>query len=405
MLVPLDAATAAVAGGKAGTLGRLVRAGFAVPAGVVVPLEAYRAAARRVGVGGLVRHGRYEAAQDALAHADVAAFGPDVERALAGLGGGAVAVRSSATGEDGPVRSAAGQHLTVLGVQGAGAVLDAVRACWASLWSPRAVAYRRLGGDPDEPGTAVLVQRHVDADVAGVLFTGGGDADPVVVEASWGLGESVVGGVVTPDRYVVDASGAVDATAGRKLTRVDRAGGRVVSREVPGAQARARCLGDDAVRELARLGRDLAATLGGPQDVEWALAGGVVHVLQARPVTAALPTGAAGAPAAGEVLVGVPGSRGVRRGRVRVVAGPEGFAAVRPGEVLVCRFTDPSWTRLFEVVAAVVTQTGGVLSHAAVVAREHGIPAVLAVPAALVALHDGDLVEVDGSAGTVRRVP
>ena len=92
----------------------------------------------------------------------------------------------------------------------------------------------------------------------------------------------------------------------------------------------------------------------------------------------------------------------MRRGPVRVVAGPEGFGDVRPGDVLVCRFTDPAWTRLFGVVAAVVTQTGGVLSHAAVVAREHGIPAVLAVPGVLAALGDGDRVEVDGTAGTVR---
>ncbi|WP_258726278.1 PEP/pyruvate-binding domain-containing protein [Cellulomonas sp. NS3] len=442
MLVPLEDATAAVAGGKAGTLGRLVRAGLPVPPGVVVPLDVYRATAERLAVEELVRRGGPGAAQRALARADLApGFLAAVERALARLGGGPVAVRSSATGEDGATRSAAGQHLTRLGVRGAGDVVDAVRACWASLWSPEAVAYRRLDDGHDAPATAVLVQRHVDADVAGVLFTGDAPGDPVVVEASWGLGESVVGGLVTPDRHVVHASGAVGTRVGAKATRVDRDGAGVGTAAVPDALAAARCLDDAAVRGLADLGRELATLLGGPQDVEWALAGGVVHVLQARPVTAGLPrlrglpdvpevraagdgdraaavptsdpsvavtagaaTTDAATCAAGPVLRGVPGSRGVRRGPVRVVTGPEGFAAVRSGDVLVCRFTDPAWTRLFGVVAAVVTQTGGVLSHAAVVAREHGTPAVLAVPGVLVALRDGDDVEVDGTAGTVRLV-
>ncbi|MBB2922737.1 PEP/pyruvate-binding domain-containing protein [Cellulomonas cellasea] len=474
MLVPLEDATVDVAGGKAGTLGRLLRAGLPVPAGVVVPLAVYRAAAQRLDVPGLARRGGPRAAQEALEAVDLPrALVDELARALLRLGDGPVAVRSSATGEDGATRSAAGQHLSRLGVRGVDEVVDAVRACWASLWSPEAVAYRRLddahdadgprvahatarsggaretadfqgardadaslgapgvAGSRDTPATAVLVQRHVDADVAGVLFTGRTPGDPVVVEASWGLGESVVGGIVTPDRHVVGAGGAVDTLVGAKVARVDRAGVGVVRTAVPDGLAGARCLDDAAVRGLAGLGRELAALLGGPQDVEWALAGGVFHLLQARPVTAALPGApgrgadasagdgsvgvapAVGGPAparderdagAGDVLVGVPGSRGLRRGPVRVVAGPGDFAAVQPGDVLVCRFTDPAWTRLFGVVAAVVTQAGGVLSHAAVVAREHGIPAVLAVPAALVALRDGELVEVDGSAGTVRRV-
>lgn len=445
MLLPLEDATVAVAGGKAGTLARLVRAGLRVPPGVVVPLDVYRATAQRLDLEGLVRRGGPEAAQRALARADLPpVFLSEVERALVRLGDGPVAVRSSATGEDGATRTAAGQHLTCLAVRGAGAVVDAVRACWASLWSPEAVAYRRLDDAPDAPATAVLVQRHVDADVAGVLFTGAAAGAPVVVEASWGLGESVVGGFVTPDRHVVRASGAVETQVGAKSTRVDRAGAGVGTAVVPDALATARCLDDVAVRGLADLGRDLAALLGGPQDVEWALTGAVVHVLQARPVTAGLPgrgsgdgagagadrattasaagTSVAAQPLAaqplaaaplaapplpatattGPVLRGVPGSRGVRRGPVRVVTGPEGFGAVRPGDVLVCRFTDPAWTRLFGVVAAVVTQTGGVLAHAAVVAREHGIPAVLAVPGVLAVLRDGDRVEVDGTAGTVR---
>lgn len=414
MLVPLPEATADVAGAKAGTLGVLLRAGLPVPPGVVVPFAAWRAAAERLDVARLARAEEPDAVRRVVARA---AVDPALEAALAqalhDLGGGPVAVRSSAAGEDTAERSAAGQHLTRLGVTGPVDVVEAVRACWTSLWSPEAVAYRRLTGPDAAPGTAapetaVLVQRHVDADVAGVLFTAAADG-PVVVEASWGLGETVVGGLVTPDRYVVDAAGRVDPVVGSKCTRLDRSGTGLVTTPVAGERRTVRCLDDDAVRRLARLGRHLAALRGGPQDVEWAVAGGAVHVLQARPVTADLPRGRSGEPVGppdgarvGRVLVGVAGSRGVRRGVVRVVDGPDGFGAVRPGDVLVCRFTDPAWTRLFDVVAAVVTEVGGLLSHAAVVAREHGIPAVLAVPGVLVALRDGDRVEVDGAAGTVR---
>ncbi|KGM00445.1 PEP/pyruvate-binding domain-containing protein, partial [Cellulomonas cellasea] len=309
MLVPLEDATIDVAGGKAGTLGRLVRAGLPVPAGVVVPLAVYRAAAQRLDVPGLVRLGGPRAAQRALEAVDLPRMLVDeLARALVRLGDGPVAVRSSATGEDGATRSGAGQHLSRLGVRGVDEVVDAVRACWASLWSPEAVAYRRLdddqdvggpraardavssggsredlgsggsratagfpgsrhasgsvgapdaAGSRDAPETAVLVQRHVDADVAGVLFTGRAPGDPVVVEASWGLGESVVGGHVTPDRHVVDAAGAVDTVVGAKVTRADRAGASVVRTAVPDGLAGARCLDDAAVRGLAGLGRDL----------------------------------------------------------------------------------------------------------------------------------------------------
>lgn len=417
MLVPLAEATAEVAGAKAGTLGVLLRAGLPVPPGAVVPLAACRAATERLDVARLVRTAGPEAVRQAVTRAVLdPALAAELTRAVHDLGGGPVAVRSSATGEDSPERSAAGQHLTTLGVTGTSEVLDAVRACWASLWSPEAVAYRRLAAVTTPPETAVLVQRHVDADVAGVLFTGAPDA-PVVVEASWGLGEPVVGGLVTPDRYVVDAAASaeahvdahVHAVVGTKATRLDRSGSRLVTTDVAAGSRAARCLDDAAVRRLARLGRHLATLLGCPQDVEWALVGGAVHVLQSRPVTAEVPHRRVGGLAtppddtrATQVLMGVPGSRGVRRGTVRVVGGPDGFGAVQPGDVLVCRFTDPAWTRLFGVVAAVVTEVGGVLSHAAVVAREHGIPAVLAVPGVLAALRDGDRVEVDGTAGTVR---
>jgi pyruvate,water dikinase len=384
VLIDLADAETATSGGKAAVLGRLLRAGLPVPLGFVVPTTAY--ASVDAAQGASVSPALFDAISRALGR-------------LAGPSGEAhVAVRSSAIGEDTAEATAAGQHDTFLGVSGPDRVADAVRGCWASVWSARAVAYRRRAADVGVPATAVLVQRLVDADVAGVMFTGA----EVRIEASWGLGASVVGGRVTPDSWVVSGEAVVHRSLGAKRERVDRGDQRVVAREVPRADRERFCLADDDVVRLAALGRETARLLGAPQDIEWAFAGGRIWILQARPITTALPAAPASRAADDSALSGTPGSAGVAVGPARVVRGPADFGRVRPGDVLVCRTTDPAWTPLFGVVAAVVTETGGLLSHAAIVARELGLPAVLAVPDAMTALPDGATVEVDGGAGRVR---
>jgi pyruvate,water dikinase len=151
---------------------------------------------------------------------------------------------------------------------------------------------------------------------------------------------------------------------------------------------------------LARLGQRIAAARGGAQDVEWAISGGSIWILQARPVTAALPAPSAASSSAG-ALAGTPGSHGTATGTARIVRGPGDFSRVHPGDILICPYTDPAWTPLLRVAAGVVTETGGVLSHAAIVAREYRIPAVLGIPNATTRLHDGTTVTIDGTAGTV----
>ncbi|MBO3089973.1 PEP/pyruvate-binding domain-containing protein [Cellulomonas dongxiuzhuiae] len=393
MLVALADAEPSTCGGKAGTLGRLVRAGLPVPDGWVVPFAAGRAARPDALPPGL---------RDELA------------RALRALGDPPVAVRSSAGDEDGTHASAAGQYATVLAVQGLDAVADAVRACWASLGSRRAVAYRAAtaSAPDDDPVMAVLVQRLVDAQVSGVMFTPDAPGGATVLEAAWGLGAGVVAGTVTPDAYRVAADGAVTCAVADKRTRVDRSAARVTTSDVPTPDRTRRTLDDDAVHALAALGRRVADLLGGAQDVEWAVADGTAWVLQARPVTAALPappgpdvtTWAHSSPTAPGLptpLVGTPGSRGTATGPARIVRGPADFPRVRPGDVLVCPWTDPAWTPLLRMAAGVVTETGGVLSHAAIVARERGVPAVLGVAGATTTLTDGDTLTIDGAAGTV----
>ncbi|MCK9794018.1 PEP-utilizing enzyme [Isoptericola sp. 4D.3] len=378
LTVPLDRATAAH-GGKAAGLGALRRAGLTVPDGFVVP-ESVTA--------------------DDLPHA--------VGQGLAGLLGaagetGAVAVRSSATDEDGPRASAAGQYETVLGCVGVADVVAGVLACRASAHGPRATAYRAATAAGELcPGVAVVVQPLVDAGAAGVLFTDGGHT---VIEASWGLGESVVRGAVEPDRFTVAGGAVVDRRVGTKRTRVDRSASGTATRDVPLPDQARPCLDDATVLRLAALGQQVTDLRGGRQDVEWAVDDdGAVWLLQARPVTAPLPAPRGEhdlAHNAGVVLAGTAGSPGRAAGPPRAVRGPDDFAAVRPGDVLVCRETDPAWTPLFGVAAAVVTETGGLLSHAAIVARELGLPAVLGVPGATDALRGAATITVDGDAGTV----
>ncbi len=413
MLLPLAEATPATSGGKAAALGALLRAGLPVPPGVVVPVAACRAAATASITDG-VSSGDPAAARPPVGPWPLS---PDllaaIAAALPGLGGRAVAVRSSSTGEDTAADSGAGQHDSFLGVEGADAVAERVRDCWASLWSDRAAAYRAARGDDGEPATAVVVQRHVDAEASGVLFTADpGSPDAVaVVEASWGLGSTVVGGLVDPDTYVVTRGRVVDRAVGTKRTRADRGPGGTVTTDVPAGLRGRPCLDDDAVRRLVVLGERAAAAVGRDRvDVEWAVHDGTLWLLQARPVTADLPDRRVRRPALGpghagsraaDTLRGTPGSAGRATGPVRVVHGPEDFRRVRPGDILVCRFTDPAWTPLFGVVGGVITETGGRLSHAAIVAREHRIPAVLGVPAAMTTLSDGQSVTLNGTTGTI----
>ncbi|GAA4773370.1 phosphoenolpyruvate synthase [Actinomycetospora chlora] len=290
---PADPATLGRVGGKAANLGALVRAGLPVPDGVCLTTAAYRAA-----VGSALDALLAEPDADVLgekARAAVLALPvPDAvaDAVRAACPDGPVAVRSSATAEDLPDASFAGQQDTYLNVVGPDAVLDAVRRCWASLWTDRAVAYRAARGiDHASVTLAVVVQRMVDARAAGVLFTANpvsGRRGQAVVDAAPGLGESVVSGSVDPEHLVVDPDGTVverRAGAGGTVVHARPGGGTTTA-----AHASGRVLSDDAVRALTALGRRAEALFGVPQDVEWAVdAAGTAWLTQARPITTLYP--------------------------------------------------------------------------------------------------------------------
>jgi rifampicin phosphotransferase len=265
------------AGGKGANLGELVRAGLPVPDGFVITTAAYAAAVQSLDL----------AIADRLADDDSASLRADVEAvstpanlraeitdSYAALGAGPVAVRSSATAEDLPGAAFAGQQDTYLNVTGESELINAVRKCWASLWTERAISYRsRLKIDSAGVQIAVVVQRMIDAEVAGVMFTAdpvSGDRETIMIDASRGLGEAVVSGLVTPDHYLLDDQGRT-------------------SKFQPGDPDRTQRLPAMVLGELAALGITVAKHFGRPQDIEWAYADDQIWLLQARPMTALPP--------------------------------------------------------------------------------------------------------------------
>lgn len=311
-LAAFGRADLAVAGGKAANLGELIRAGFPVPDGFVVTTDAYAdvldALDLHAAILALVpadapgdgsgQDEAYATAAEAIADLITARPVPDavaarITAAYRALGDGPVAVRSSATAEDLAGASFAGQQDTYLALTGADAVLDAVRRCWASLWTARAMAYRaRQGIDPADVRLAVVVQRLVEATAAGVMFTadpGTGRRDAVVISAAWGLGEAVVGGLVDTDQVTLTgpALTLTDRQVADKAVQTVRTDHGTTEAPVPADRRRVAVLDDDAARELAGLGRRIADHFGGPQDIEWARTDdGTFQILQARPITA-----------------------------------------------------------------------------------------------------------------------
>jgi pyruvate,water dikinase len=287
----IDGTMPAVVGGKAANLGELTRAGLPVPQGFCVTTDAYRAVAEAAELAGTTPENARRTVLETPVPQEIRDAVEDAYRTLGDRV--PVSVRSSATAEDLPFASFAGQQDTFLNVVGEDAVVDAVRRCWASLWTDRAVSYRETNGiDHTTAYLAVVVQRMVHSAVSGVLFTANpvtGTRDQVVIDASPGLGEAVVSGAVNPDHFVVSGSEIVERRPGDK---------RFAIRSLPGGGTEhvelgendQPCLTDEQVHALAELGRRTQAHYGSPQDIEWAIdAGGTPHLTQSRPITTLFP--------------------------------------------------------------------------------------------------------------------
>ncbi len=413
----------AYAGGKGANLGELAAAGLPVPDGFVIGAPAYASFCEQTGL-------RARLAEllddldvednDALQSASAAArdlfdatpipeeLQIEIRAAYARLLGekhdAPVAVRSSATAEDTAEASFAGMNETFLNMRGSGAVIDAVRRCWRSLFGARTVYYRGLNDFSQAAmDIAVVVQLQVQSTRAGVMFTvnpATGQRDELVIEGSFGLGEAVVSGSVSPDRYVVEK--ATLAIRKREVHHKDliiefAPEGGTVQRALSEQEASSPVLSDAEVTAVAELGRRIEEHYGSPQDTEWAFdSDGGLWMLQSRPITTLHD------PDSQAVLLhGLGGAPGSAIGRARILASPADGARLGDGEVLVTHMTAPDWLPLLRRAAGVVTDSGGMTCHAAIVSRELGIPCVVGTGEATHKLRDGELVTVDATNGVV----
>jgi pyruvate, water dikinase len=419
----------AYAGGKGANLGELTAAGLPVPSGFVVGAPAYAAFCDEGGLRSRIEArladldvddtGALERAagevREMVEEEPVPAWLTDGIRAAyaeqVGSEEAPVAVRSSATAEDTEAASFAGMNETLLNVRRGDAVIAAVRRCWSSLFGARTIFYRaKRGFGQADMDIAVVVQRQVLATRAGVMFTidpSSGAEDRLVIEASFGLGESVVSGSVSPDRYVVEKETmAVLAREVRRkeLTIEPLEDGGTITRELSAEEATRPVLSDDEVTEIATLGKRIEEHYGTAQDTEWCYdADGVAWMLQSRPVT----TGPAAAPPPvehhGEVLVrGLGAAPGSASGKAKVIRDLADADGLPDDDVLVTHMTAPDWVPLMRKAAAIVTDSGGMTCHAAIVSRELGIPCVVGTADATTKLRDGELVTVDATHGVVR---
>ena len=450
-LEDVDADDVETVGGKAASLGELIGAGLPVPPGFTVTAGTYRAFIEEAEIDEELFSAVDVDPEDsaALRKAEETAselilgtpFPDDVReeildryRSMGTDGEEAfVAVRSSATAEDLPDSSFAGQQETFLNVR-EDDLLRRVKECWASLFTQRAIYYRQQRGFPHaDVDIAVVIQQMVDAEKSGVMFTSHpSTGDPqITIEAAWGLGEAVVSGTVSPDNYVYDREReTVDkvTVADKKVEMVkDDETGETVQLDVDDERRKARVLSDEEIEALVVLGERVEDHYGTPQDVEWAIYDGEIYMLQSRPITTiqesadgdaeggesstntADPTGAAngGGTRGGaddeDVLVdGLGASPGVVSGTVRIIHKLDHLDQVQEGDIIVTEMTMPDMVPAMKRAAGIVTDEGGMTSHAAIISRELGVPAVVGTGNGTRVLDDGQGVTIDGNKGTIQ---
>jgi pyruvate,water dikinase len=433
-----------IAGGKAANLGELTSAGFNVPPGFVLTTAAYDYFIEQKGLSRKVDKALEavdvaddRSLQDASSSIRTAfekieipldlkdevlreykkLFRDHHERRF-------VAVRSSATAEDLPTASFAGQQDTFLNVSSPEDLLDKVRKCWSSLFTPRAIAYRSSKGfDRMKVKLAVVVQRMISSEVSGIMFT----VDPnselphIIIEAGYGLGEAMVGGKVTPDTYVVDKfhRKIINKRIAKQTWKLVRGKkGDSVREDVDVELAARQKMMDEQILALADIGNQIELHYDKPMDIEWCIENGEIFVVQARPVTTLSSnskiekTNEVGGkdvkieqpaePGMRKVLVrGLAASPGTARGTVRTLGEGMSLDVVKKGDVLVTVMTSPDMVPAMTRAAAVVTDEGGMTCHAAIVARELGIPCIVGANNATKILTQGMLITVDGRMGVV----
>ena len=445
-----------VAGGKGANLGEMANSGFPIPPGFVVNADSYFEFIKFHKIDSLIDEtldsldvedtNRLNEASRTLSDAimsypvpeDMAsqiieAYGRLKEQT--GSKTEYVAVRSSATAEDVPSASFAGQQATFLNIYGDQNLVDSVKRCWASLFTPRAIYYRvQQGFEHSKVRIAVVVEHMVQSEKSGVFFT----VDPVtqdtgkmVIEAAFGLGETVVSGAVTPDTYIIDKKDLEISSkhiAKQEWMLIKSENANIKAGIKPDYQ-QIQKLSDDKIIELAKIGRDIEKHYGWPQDIEWAVEKDQVYIVQSRPITTlkkevgdAFRKGikmendsfehdmhmergpeekGTEASKAKVLMKGLPASPGFASGRVRVILDTDDLSAMQSGEILVTQMTTPDFVPAMRKASGIITDEGGLTSHAAIVSRELGVPAVIGTGVATKELATGMIVTIDSYKGIV----
>lgn len=429
-----------IVGGKGANLGELTNKGIKVPPGFCVTASAYRDFISLAGlnkdISVIIKQIDIENAEelqqksakirDLIVKSDIPV---DIEEQIAGaylqfgnrlgLKDPYVAIRSSATAEDLPEASFAGQQDTYLQISGVDEVIRHVKKCWASLWTARAIYYReRQGFDHFEVYLSVVVQKMVNSKKSGVLFTANpvtNDTNQIMINASWGLGEAVVSGTVTPDEYILDkqTSSIIEKQIAEKNLMVVKNQDGVgtvevnVSEYLGNEMVSAPSLSDDEILRLSKIGVLIEELYNSPQDVEWAVDRDTdeLYILQARPITTLKGDKIEMAKQEDEelkVLVkGLAASPGISTGNVVNIKDINEISRVAEGDILVTVMTNPDMVPAMRKAAAVVTDEGGRTCHAAIVSRELGIPCIVGAKTASKVLSDGMEITVDATRGVV----
>lgn len=432
----LDKDSIPEAGGKGANLGEMTQAKFPVPPGFVLTSSAYKLfieennfkpriseILKSAGIG--EKNSKPESYQrasekiiDLFTKGDIPEeIKKDVFKKYLKIGGFGgykmVAVRSSATAEDLPQASFAGQQATFLNVRGEANLINAVRECWASLFTPRAIFYREEKNfDHFKVSLAVVIQEMIQSEISGIAFTNdpmGNDKHKMIIEAVWGLGEYAVQGIVTPDRYELERHSLQIQEIEKHSQKVQlvREGNGVKEKGVPFFKRNRQKLSEDKIKELARLLQKIHAHYYFPQDVEWSYKSGKFYIIQARPITT-LSSGvgeknddAQPISAGDPILKGQGASPGIATGHVKIITNVKQISKINKGDILVAKMTSPDYVPAMKQAVGIITDEGGVTSHAAIVSRELGISCVVGTGEATKKLKNGMVVTVNGNQGLV----
>lgn len=323
-----------------------------------------------------------------------------------------VAIRSSATAEDLPTASFAGQQTTFLNVKGEANVVQKVKECWASFFEPRAIFYRQEKEiEHLKAGMAVIIQEMVPADVSGVMFT----IDPVtnqknriLIEAIYGLGELIVQGAISPDQYLLDKNSLkiINRYLEKQTIQLIKVGSSNRKTRVPTKLQTKRKLSDKQIVDLARLGKKIHRHYFFPQDIEWVLTKKKLYIVQTRPVTTIKKVKEQKNKKAKKIkrksiLTGTAASPGMAVGTVKIIKSAKQISKIKKGDILVTFMTTPDFVPAMKKAVAIVTNSGGQTSHAAIVSRELGVPCVVGTKKATTVLKNGQLITVNGTQGEI----